>query len=198
LATSSQAAVPAQPPAGGIAELPLKIFINYRRSDSGGYAWALYFKLVSSFGPEHIFFDGVSLEPGVRWFDEIKSQAGSSAVFIALIGETWTASLTERLTADAEDVLVKEISRALLNAPRVTVIPVLINDAQPPLAKPLPNALKILPELQVDRLRHAQLADDIARLIARLEQIRHIAAPSPAFARSAPGGGHARIQHAGQ
>jgi TIR domain len=176
LVTLSQAEPSAQPPAEGIADAPLKIFINYRRSDTGGYAWALYFKLAAAFGAEHVFFDGVSLEPGVRWLQEIKSQATGAAVFLALIGESWLGTLVDRMTADDEDILVKEISRALLNAPPLTVIPVLINDAPPPPAPPLPIALKGLPDLQADQMRHAQLADDIDRLIVHIQRIRAAAA----------------------
>lgn len=171
MAIASQAALPAQSPGESVTGPALKIFINYRRSDTGGYAWALYLKLAASFGAEHVFFDGVSLEPGVHWFDEIKSQAAGAAVFLALIGETWLETLIDRLTADDEDVLVKEISRALRNAPPLIVIPVLINDAQPPPAKRLPTALKVLPELQAEHMRHTQLIDDVDRVIARVREI---------------------------
>ncbi len=64
------------PPGAGAA--PLRMFINYRRSDTGGYAWALYLCLTSELDGVEVFFDGASLPPGVEWFEEIKHHAAGA------------------------------------------------------------------------------------------------------------------------
>jgi hypothetical protein len=162
---------------GGAFTTPLKIFLNYRRADTGGYAWALYLRLEPHFGHDNVFFDSANLRAGTKWFDEIKAHASAPGVFLALIGETWESSVLQRMRSGTEDVVVKELSRALRSGPRVTVIPVLVNEAIVPSAGPLPVSLKTLSGLQIASLRHTQLRDDMDRLIDRLDEIRDAAVP---------------------
>lgn len=56
--------------------------------------------------------------------------------------------------------------------PRVEVVPVLIDEAEPPDASELPLALEALPGRQVERLRLGQADADIERLIGRLVELR--------------------------
>ena len=53
----------------------LKIFINYRRDDAAAHARLLYDRLAGHFGAENVFLDVVTLRPGVRWLDEIRSHS---------------------------------------------------------------------------------------------------------------------------
>jgi hypothetical protein len=150
----------------------LKVFLNYRHQDTQGTAWALYMKLEERFGATNVFFDNGSLRPGMRWFDEIKSNLGHSGVVIALIGPQWMSSLAAQLQRGGEDYVVKEIDLALRSGPRVTLIPALVDSAELPGPGDLPSSLKALAGCQVERLRHANLAKDIDRLIERLGEIR--------------------------
>jgi TIR domain/SIR2-like domain len=159
-------------PGDGQAGLALKVFLNYRREDTHPTAWALYMKLEERFGAENVFFDNSSLQPGMRWSDEIKSQLADSAVVIALIGPQWMSSLITRLQAGGEDYVVREIDLALRSGPRVTLIPVLVDNAELPDSSSLPPALRALLHCQVERLRLTNLADDIDHLINCLSQIR--------------------------
>jgi hypothetical protein len=44
---------------------PTKIFISYRRGDSGPYAGRLYVALATRYGWDRVFFDVDAIEPGV-------------------------------------------------------------------------------------------------------------------------------------
>ncbi len=122
------------------SQLPLKVFINYRHADTQGTAWALFFKLEWHFGTENVFFDNGTLRPGMQWLDEIKSHLSGAAVFLSLIGERWKSSLIAHLKPGDVDYVAKEIDLAFRAGPRVTVIPVLVDDAELLDPSDLPNA----------------------------------------------------------
>lgn len=166
-------------PADGPATRPLKVFINYRRADTQGTAWAIYMKLEQHFGQDNVFFDHGTLRAGVRWFNEIESQLAACGVFIALIGQQWMQLLTAHLQDGDEDYVHLELDQALRASQRMTVIPVLVDGAELPDASRLPPSLRALPACQTERLRPTDLPADIDHLIARLEEIRGTAAPEP-------------------
>ncbi len=157
-----------EPPVAGPVGVPPKVFINYRHDDAQAVAWALYIKLEARFGADNVFFDKGTLQPGTRWLSEIKSQLAGAGAFIALIGPDWQSALTTRLRRGSEDYVAEEIDLALRARPQMTVIPVLIEDAELPDPGELPAALKALPSHQQERLRFTSLTEDIDRLIALL------------------------------
>jgi SIR2-like domain/TIR domain len=157
--------------AGGHDRPSLKVFINYRHDDTKGTAAALYMKLEERFGAENVFYDNSSLQPGMRWFDEIRSQLSVSGAVVALIGPQWTSILTDHLQRGGDDYVVKEIDLALRGGPLISLIPVLVDDAVLPDSRALPPALKALPRCQAEYLRHTTLEDDISRLIERLDAV---------------------------
>src|SRR5215469_10727199 len=149
----------------------LRVFLNYRHEDAKDTAWALYMKLEERFGAENVFFDHGSLQPGMRWSDEIKSHLGHAGVVIALIGPQWVSILRSRLQRGGDDYVVKEIDFALRGGSRLTFIPVLLDEAELPDSDDLPSSLKPLASRQAERLRHTDLSRDIDELIERLVQI---------------------------
>jgi SIR2-like domain/TIR domain len=159
-------------PVDGPAVPPLKVFLNYRREDTQDIAWSIYMKLEPRFGAENVFFDHDSLRPGMQWFDEIKSHLADSGAVLVLIGPQWASSLITRLQRGGDDYVVKEIDLALRSGPRVTVIPVLANQAELPDSRDLPPCLRSLLHRQAERLRPTNLSEDIDHLIERLEEIR--------------------------
>ena len=129
--------------------------------------------------PRTYFLISGTLRPGMRWFEEIKSHLAGGGAFIALIGPTWMPSLTTHLQRGGEDYVAKEIDLALRSGPRVTVIPVLVGDAELPDPRELPPSLRALPGCQQERLRHTNLLDDIDHLIRRLGEVRDEPGPEP-------------------
>lgn len=156
---------------GAKAGPSLRVFLNYRHEDAKDTAWALYWKLEERFGAANVFFDHGSLQPGMRWSDEIKSHLGHAGVVIALIGPQWTSILRTRLQRGGDDYVVKEIDFALRGGARVTFIPVLLGDTELPDSDDLPSSLKPLASRQAERLRHTDLSRDIDELIERLVEI---------------------------
>jgi SIR2-like domain/TIR domain len=176
-------------PVGGAVARALKVFVNYRHEDTQGTAWALYFKLVEQFGEENVFFDHGTLRPGMQWLEEIKSHIDGAGVFLVLIGPKWMSSLNAHQQRGGEDFVANEIDLALRGGPRVTVLPVLVDEAPPPDASDLPPMLRALPACQVERLRGTQLQEDIEHLIAGLQTLHSgppAAAPAPDFGRWTP------------
>ena len=156
-----------EPSSGDAVATRLRVFVNYRHEDTQGTAWALYFKLAEQFGEENVFFDHGSLRPGTQWLQEIKAHVDTAGAFIVLIGPQWMSSLTAHQQRGGEDYVAKEIDLALRSS-HLTVFPVLVDEAPPPDAGRLPPMLRGLSDRQVERLRHTQLQEDIAHLIAGL------------------------------
>ena len=159
-------------PDAGPGGSALKVFINYRHEDTQGTAWALYLKLQERLGGANVFFDNGTLRPGMRWLEEIKAHLVGGGAFIALIGPNWMSSLRTHLQRGGEDYVAAEIDLALRSGPGVTVIPVLVDDAELPGRGDLPLSLSGLSGCQHERLRHSHLSYDIDHLIARLDEVR--------------------------
>lgn|GEM_PF-2738067 len=169
------------------APSPPRVFVNYRHEDTQGTAWALAFQLEARFGRENVFFDNGTLRPGMQWFDEIKAHASSAGTLLSLIGARWLPSLIAHMKPGGEpDYVAKEIALALCAQPHVTIIPVMIDDAEPPSERDLPLSLKALAGKHVEHLRHSHLREDIDRLIARLEELCVSPQPNSAERGEAP------------
>jgi SIR2-like domain/TIR domain len=151
---------------------PLSIFINYRRSEAGGWARLLYEGLAGRFGTENVFLDVVTLQPGDKWLADIRSRSTGAAVFIALIGPTWVSTLNERARSPEEDQARTEIEQALRKDSQVEmIVPALIDDAEPPAERDLPRPLLPLFHRQVVELRPSRWDADVQELIEEIENL---------------------------
>lgn len=150
---------------------PLRIFLNYRRDDAGGSARAIFDRLCARFGADNVFYDMDSLEPGMRWRQQIALKSESASVLLALIGPRWLTILNERRHAAPDDFVRLEIERALPKRAHVRVIPVLLGDASAPSRSELPRSLQPIADLQVARIRDDRFDDDVEHLIVRLEEL---------------------------
>jgi hypothetical protein len=161
---------------------PLKIFINYRRSDARGDARALFDRLAAHFGGDNVFYDQVTIAAGTRWLDEIRAHESTATAFLALIGPTWVEALAERAVASGDHVRA-EIDDALRRGTE-TVIPVLLGDAAMPTEKQVPPSLRPLLKRQRVALHEDNWEADVAALIGILARIparqeRTTVQPSP-------------------
>jgi len=97
------------------------------------------------FGPANIFYDQDSIPIGrdfVEYLDERISQCG---VLLALIGKRWLEVKNKEggnRLFDKDDIVQAEIASALERG--ITVIPVLVEKAEMPVAEELPSSLKQL------------------------------------------------------
>jgi tetratricopeptide (TPR) repeat protein len=121
---------------------PGRIFISYRRQETGWPARQLYGVLVEHFPPEQVFKDVDNIDPGDEFVKRITAAVESCDVLLALIGRQWltiTNKKGQRRLDDPEDYVRLEIEAALTR--KIRVIPILVDDAQMPDADELPANL---------------------------------------------------------
>lgn len=146
-----------------------RIFISYRRDDTGGYSLLVFDRLARYFGRDRIFMDIDTIEPGADFVQAIENAVGSCDALIALIGKQWTTITNERgqRRIDMEDDYVRlEIAAALKRD--VRVIPVLVRGAPVPLVADLPDPLKSLARRNALSLTDERMDYDMQRLIGVL------------------------------
>jgi len=123
-----------------------RIFISYRRSDSGTFTGRIHDRLSASFGAGNVFRDVYDIPAGRDFRTVISKEVGSADVCLVIIGPTWVnitdAQGQPRLT-DPKDFVRIEVETALHN-PKTLVIPVLVDGAVIPVAEELPSSLKEL------------------------------------------------------
>ena len=154
---------------------PLRIFINYRRDDTVGWALLLHDRLAAEFGEDNVFLDVRTLKPGMRWLEEIKTHGAGCGVFLALIGSRWKSSMPLPGARAAEDYVRFEIEYALRRNSGVEVVPVIVGNAVPPTREGLPSSLQPITTFQVARLREERFDEDVDQLIVRLGEISRAA-----------------------
>jgi len=70
-----------------------RVFINYRRSDSSGWARHLHGDVGRRFGSHRVFRD-VAIEPGVDFVEHIERVMDACEVCIVIIGRGWASAAT--------------------------------------------------------------------------------------------------------
>lgn len=166
--------------------MAIDVFISYRRSDTGGYAFALHRELQRLFDPEVIFFDGKSIESGMDFPERIEQGVRECKVLLPVIGPDWLEAADaagRRRLDEPNDFVRREIGLAL--ALGKEVIPVLFAGAEPAPADRLPPELAGLFRKNVHRMSgrehefNAQL-DELVRLIGRIHGVAPPRAPRSA------------------
>ena len=66
--------------------MPSKIFISYRRDDSGPTAGRLYDRLVETFGQTNLFFDTDSMPAGADFVEYLDRQVANCDTFLCAVG----------------------------------------------------------------------------------------------------------------
>ncbi len=147
-----------------------KIFISYRRADSQGFTGRIYDRLAQKFGDANVFMDVEAIEYGENFVQAIEDAVGHCDILIAVIGRYWvdmTNDAGTRRIDDPEDFVRLEIASALKKG--VRVIPALVNNAEMPAAKELPDELRELSLLNAISLRNDSFDYDMQRLIDALK-----------------------------
>src|SRR5688572_229939 len=152
-----------------------RIFISYRREDSGGYAGRLFDRLSVQYGAAQVFRDIDDLGPGVDFVQEIEDSIGTAAVLIAIIGRDWPAtdeSGSRRLDQE-EDFVRLEVGGALRKG--IRVIPVLVGGAMIP--ADLPDDLARLRRLNALTISELEYQSGVERLFAAID--KELGGPPP-------------------
>ena len=150
-----------------------KIFISYRRNDSGGYAGRLNGDLIQVFSKENVFYDIETLNPGESVkIEDIEKKVGLCDVLLAVIGGDWLAvtKAGARRIDDPKDYVRREIATALkLN---IVVIPVIVPPrTEMPGEEDLPDELKPLTKRQALILSQYHWSAGSKMLVERLKEV---------------------------
>jgi hypothetical protein len=149
-----------------------RIFISYRRADSGGWAKSLHDALEEQLGPGRAFRD-VAMQSGVDFHEHVESLLDRCEVLLAVIGRRWI-SMTDaegnRRLDNPDDLVRGEIARALQRTD-VEVIPVLVDGAQMPTERELPPDLAPLSRRHACELSDSRWDYDVEILTRRLREL---------------------------
>ena len=152
--------------------VPGRIFMSYRREDTGYPAAWLYDRLARHFRRSHVFKDiDSSVELDDDFVDVITAAVGSCDVLLALIGNRWltiTGQDGQRRLDNGDDFVRLELEAALTR--NVRVIPVLVKGARMPRADELPTSLAKLARQQAVELSSSRFDVDIQRLLSVLDR----------------------------
>jgi formylglycine-generating enzyme required for sulfatase activity len=150
-----------------------KIFISYRRADSGNLVGQMRQQLVEAFGTENVFKDWVDIAGGMDFRALIETELTSSNVMLVIIGPRWagiTDSQGSKRLFDPGDFTRTEIEMGLAR-PKMRVIPVLVMGADLPRPADLPESLQPLLHMNAISVRNDPHFDhDIKRLIQDIRQ----------------------------
>ncbi|MFZ5818762.1 MAG: SUMF1/EgtB/PvdO family nonheme iron enzyme [Chloroflexota bacterium] len=147
-----------------------RIFISYRRVDSGGYAGRIYDRLAARFGEDAVFMDVDDIPAGLDFVEVLQNAVQSCDALAALIGRNWLDARDEaggRRLDNPEDFVRVEIAAALERG--IRVIPVLVDGAPIPRASDLPENLKPLARRNAVQVNHHSFNADAYHLIEQLE-----------------------------
>lgn len=153
-----------------------RIFVSYRRSDSQAITGRICEDhLAPFFGDHNIFYDQKTLPPGVDFRTYILDFIKNCDAVLVIIGPDW-ASIREDGAAeprlfDPDDTVRVEVSQALSN--NVTVIPLLVMNAEMPTKEQLPAELRELVYRNALRIRSdASFRSDIEHLLDELKKLK--------------------------
>lgn len=166
-----------------------RIFISYRRDDSGYAASIVRNHLESDFGAGSVFMDIDNIPLGVDFRKHLSDAVATCDVLIALIGERWTGAVpgrSERRIDDTKDFVRIEVEAALQRG--IPVVPVLVDKAQLPVADALPQSLRELVFRNATEVRAGR--DQAAQLAALSKGLRqHLGASATKAPAADPEGG---------
>lgn len=149
-----------------------KVFITYRRSDSGALIGRLYDRLVARYGRRNVYKDVDNIPPGVDFVDHIRASLKQCVVQLVIIGPKWTEVRTPEgnpRLADPTDLVRVEIETGLSLG--LTVIPVLLGGGQMPPASELPESLHTLVQLNALTARDdPDFSNDLRRITAAIDR----------------------------
>jgi hypothetical protein len=149
-----------------------RIFISYRRQDTGANAIGIGQYLEKEFGKKNVYID-VDMHAGTRYPAVITKRLAECKVLLVLIGVEWLNSKDERgypRLQKPDDWVRLEIAHALKQ--NLTVIPVLINGAPLPDREALPDDIRGLLDHQVATVSTAGFRHEMAGLVRDIRLIR--------------------------
>jgi formylglycine-generating enzyme required for sulfatase activity len=158
----------------------MKIFISYRRKDSGREVGRIRDRLRSEFGEQNVFRDVVDIPAGVDFRTVLERETNDCKVMLVVIGPIWSG-ITDvqgnKRLFDPGDFTRIEVETGLSRLKDgVTVIPVLILDAMMPSPGDIPESLHPLTYQNAISIHDDPYFDfDMDRLIRTIKALKSYA-----------------------
>lgn len=149
-----------------------RIFLNYRREDTRGYAGRLYDRLSHRFGEDQILRDVDAIPPGIDYVEQIDQLVRQCDLMLVLIGETWLSvqgAGGRRRLHEPGDLVSLEIAAGLERG--IPVIPVLIQGARMPDEDELPDRIRSLARRNALEMSDSHWNHDYQRLTWAIEEL---------------------------
>jgi hypothetical protein len=124
---------------------PLRLFLCYRRADSGAIAERLHERLSTHFGADNVFRDVEDIGLGEIFRQPVQRAIAGCDVFLAVIGPGWLVLRDEdgaRRLDRPNDPVRSEIETAIARGLRI--VPVLVGGAAMPRRDQMPSGLQEL------------------------------------------------------
>jgi TIR domain len=147
-----------------------KVFLCYRREDSGGYAGRIQDQLAQALGSDVLFMDVDAIPLGANFVRVLHDEVAKCEVLLAVIGRNWLDARDEHGNHRLEnpnDFVRVEIGAALQR--NIPVVPILVDGARIPDARQLPKELEELSLRNGIEVRLASFHEDVSRLIHGLK-----------------------------
>jgi TIR domain len=154
-----------------------KLFLSYRRHDTGAYADRLA-KRLGAFHFESVFQDREDIALADNYADRIRTELSQCEAVLVLIGSGWTDARGadgRRRLDDSTDLVRREVGLGLQMGKKV--IPVLFDSARVPSAADLPRELAALATAQGYDINGNYFDRDVDDFARRLEATIAAAAP---------------------
>jgi formylglycine-generating enzyme required for sulfatase activity len=146
----------------------MRIFLSYRRSDTGATVGRFSDKLLTRVSADSIFFDIDSIEQGENFEDRILATVSEADWVLVFIGAGWLSPDSSGASRihNPQDYVRREVQTALACGRKV--LPVLVDDAQVPAPEVLPHDIRALVKHKGAVLRHASFHHDADAIISHL------------------------------
>jgi hypothetical protein len=146
-----------------------RVFISYRREDTGAAAGRVYDRLWHLLSKSNVFFDVTSIGAGEDFEKKIDFEMSRSDVALIFIGDKWTGSREQTAKSniwDHHDYVRAEV-RAALNR-TMLVLPILVFGARMPRPEDLPEDIRGMARLNALPLRHESFDHDVENIIVAI------------------------------
>lgn len=144
-----------------------KVFISYRREDTGPAAGRVYDRLSRLLSKSNLFFDVNTIGGGEDFVRRIESEIERSDAALVFIGDKWLEPAPPSGKGriwDPDDYVRAELRAAL--ARPMLVLPILVAGARMPKPAQLPEDVRAVTGKNALPLRHESFDDDTESIVA--------------------------------
>ena len=144
-----------------------RVFISYRREDTGSAAGRVYDRLSRLLPKSNLFFDVNTIGGGEDFVQRIESEIGRSDVALVFIGDKWLEPAHRSGSGRIweQDDFVRAELRTALGRPML-ILPILVAGARMPKPEQLPEDVRAVTGKNAMPLRHESFDDDAENIVA--------------------------------